>query len=141
MNTDQIRAHPRLFAALITGRQPEAVNIRVPVEVTVGRLELRCENHLAAIYRVHADGTVISPAGQGCSLNSAANEYRSFITQRPERIGWTAIGITNAGHDRAGIRNVVPDSDTAGLIHCSTAHPTKIVRRSERSLLEEHGIR
>ena len=62
MNTDQIRAHPRLSAALVTGRQLEAVNVRAPVEVTVGRLVLRREDHLAAIHRVYADGAVITPA-------------------------------------------------------------------------------
>ena len=63
MNTDRIRVHPRSSAALITGRQLKAVDKRVPVEVTIGRLELRREDHRAAIDRVDADGAVVTPSG------------------------------------------------------------------------------
>lgn len=141
MNTDQIRAHPRLFVALIAGRQLEAVNVSGPVEVTVSRLELRCEYHLAAIHRIDADSAVIAPASQGGCLNATAHEDRSFITERSGRIGWTTIGITNAGHDRACVRNVVTNRDAARLVHGRTSHPAKVIRWSERSLLEENWIR
>lgn len=141
MNTDQIRAHPRLFAALIAGRQPETINERVPVEVTVGRLVLRREDHLAAIYRVDADGAVITPASQSGCLNAASNEHGCFVPQRADWIGWPPIRITNTRNDCAGIRDVVANRDASGLVHRSTSHPPEIVGRSERSLLEKDWIR
>src|SRR6185369_648140 len=42
---------------------------------------------------------------------------------------------------RAGIRDVVTDGDTSGLVHRRASHPTKIIGRRECSLLEKHGRR
>ncbi len=68
--------------SLVTGRQLEAVNIRAPVEATVSRLELRRENHRAAVNRVDADGAVVAPARQVSSLRSASYQNRCFVAQR-----------------------------------------------------------
>src|SRR6185369_880854 len=43
--------------------------------------------------------------------------------------------------DGARVRDVVSNGDTAGLVHRRASHPTKIVARRERPLLEENRIR
>ena len=135
------RANPWLSSVLETSRQLEAVNVSVPVKVTVSRLELRRKDKRAAINRVDADRAVITPARQSCCLNSAAHEDRSLVAERSERIGRATICITNARHYRAAVRDVVADRDTAGLVHRRAAHPTKIIGWRERALLPEHWRR
>lgn len=99
---------------------------RGPVEVTVSRLELRCENHRAAINRIHTYRAVITPARQVSGLRSASYQNRRFVAQRSQRIGGTAISVANARHNRAR-GDVISNGDAASLVHRGASHPSKIV--------------
>ena len=125
---------------LITRRQLETVNPRAPVETSVRRLELRREDHRAAINRIDADRTVITPAGEIPSLRSASYQDRRLIAQRSQRIRWSAKRITNT-RNNSPARDVVTNGDPTSLVHRGASHPAKIVRRREGALLMNNRIR
>ena len=63
-----------LICVLITSRQLEAVDKRAPVEVAVSWLELRGEDHRAAIHRVDTVLAVIAPSCQVSGLRAASQQ-------------------------------------------------------------------
>ena len=116
------------------------MNPRAPVEIAIPRLELRRENHRAAIYRVDTDRTVITPPCEVAGLRSASCQDRRLVAKRSRRIRWSAIRLTNTRRDGRA-RDVVTNSDATGLVHRSTSHPAKCCGRRESALLINNRIR
>ena len=113
---------------------------RAPVEASRRRLELRRENHRAAVNRIDTDRTVITPAREVSSLRSVSYQNRRFVAQRSQRIRRPTKRITNTRNNRPA-RDVVSNRDATRLVHRSASHPAKIVGWREGSLLMNDGIR